>query len=230
MREKKPQYIILLISFVISLAIVGISIAYGDCMSQDMLLNRLLLPIFRLLCFITLGLVVGQIIESTGWTERLSVFARPLFSFSNLGNQCSAAFTAAFVSGVISNAMLLNFYQEQKISKMQLFLTNYMNQLPAFFLHLPTTFFIIIPLTGTAGVLYFTLTFAATLLRVICVLLFGHFYKPDFSDDAKKDPSEDTGEKQNDNNGKILKGNRVAHRGEDKSSGKENAVKKRKHC
>jgi hypothetical protein len=50
-----------------------------------------------------------------------------------------------------------------------------MNQLPAFFLHLPTTFFIVIPLTGWAGALYFLLTFAAVMLRTLCLAFYGHF-------------------------------------------------------
>ena len=59
---------------------------------------------------------------------------------------------------------------------MQLFLSNYINHFPAFFLHLPTTVFIVLPLTGTAGALYFIITFLATLLRTICFLLFGRIY------------------------------------------------------
>jgi hypothetical protein len=71
--------------------------------------------------------------------------------------------------------MLLDFYKEEKITRSQLFVSNFMNQLPAFFLHLPTTFFIVIPLTGWAGALYFLLTFAAVMLRTICLAFYGHF-------------------------------------------------------
>lgn len=219
MTKKKPQYRNLLVSFLIATAIVSFSMAYGEGMSAAILYKKLLVPIFRLLCFVTLGLVVGQTIESTGWTEHLSIVARPFFRFSNLGNRCSAAFTAAFISGVISNAMLLDFYQEKKISKLQLFLTNYMNQLPAFFLHLPTTFFIVIPLTGTAGAFYFMLTFAATLLRTLCVLLFGHFYPP-----LKKNPEYES---------LNIKGNEKENRkenekGNEKENGKGNEKKNEK--
>ncbi|MBF0200072.1 MAG: nucleoside recognition protein [Desulfamplus sp.] len=178
MREKPPKYSALVISFLIAAAVVLLSISYGEPMGLAMLYEKLIIPICRLLFFITAGLVVGQIIESTGWTESLSIVARPLFRYSNLGNRCSSAFTAAFISGVISNAMLLDFYEENKITKMQLFMTNYLNQLPAFFLHLPTTFFIVVPLTGTAGILYFAITFAATLVRTFCVIIFGHLYPP----------------------------------------------------
>jgi hypothetical protein len=56
-----------------------------------------------------------------------------------------------------------------------LFLSNFINQLPAFFLHLPTTFFIVIPLTGWAGGLYFLITFSAVILRTVLFLIYGHF-------------------------------------------------------
>jgi hypothetical protein len=85
---------------------------------------------------------------------------------------------AAFVSGVTANAMLVEFYREEKITRPQLFLTNFINQFPAFFLHLPTTFFIVIPLTGRAGALYFLLTFTAALLRTLLLLVYGHFRLP----------------------------------------------------
>jgi len=176
MKDRSPKYASLMISLGLTVLLLVFGMIWGEALSPAYALKRLVLPLLRLMGFITLGLVLGQIIEATGWTRHLSVVARPFFRFSNLGNRCSAAFTAAFLSGVTSNAMLLDFFKEKKISKAQLFLTNYVNQLPAFFLHLPTTFFIVIPLTGVAGVIYFTLTFLATLLRTVCFLVFGHFY------------------------------------------------------
>ena len=176
MKDRSPKYGTLIISFSLTLGLLALGMIWGEALSPEYAVKRLVIPLLRLMGFIVLGLVLGQIIEATGWTRHLSVVARPFFKFSNLGNRCSAAFTAAFISGVTSNAMLLDFFKEKKISKAQLFLTNYVNQLPAFFLHLPTTFFIVIPLTGVAGVIYFTLTFLATLLRTVCFLVFGHFY------------------------------------------------------
>ncbi|MCK7507837.1 MAG: nucleoside recognition protein [Desulfobacterales bacterium] len=90
-------------------------------------------------------------IEAAGWTRRLAILARPLFRFGRLGDRCGAAFTAAFASGVAANAMLQDFYKENKITRQQLYLTNFVNQFPAFFLHLPTTFFTVISMTGAAG-------------------------------------------------------------------------------
>jgi hypothetical protein len=135
-------------------------------------------PLVQLMGTIALGLVLGQVIEATGWTRRLAVLARPIFRFGRLGDRCGAAFTAAFASGVAANAMLQGFYAEGKISRRQLFLANFANQLPAFFLHLPTTFFTVIALTGRAGAWYFALTLAAALGRTFLLLLYGRFRLP----------------------------------------------------
>jgi hypothetical protein len=131
----------------------------------------------RLLIFITLGLVVGQTIEATGWTRRLAVVAALRCSDSPIWAIAAVLrFTTAFFSGVAANAMLLEFFKEKKITRRQLFLGNLMNQLPAYFLHLPTTFFIVIPLTGKAGALYFLLTFVALVIRTILVSAYGRLF------------------------------------------------------
>lgn len=171
----KSDFKPLLVSFFISTVALLAGFFLIDELSVHRVVSRLLWPLTRLILFISIGLIAGQIIEATGWTNALAVLARPLFRFSNLGNRCSAAFTAAFFSGVSANAMLLDFYKEDKIMRSQLFVSNFMNQLPAFFLHLPTTFFIVIPLTGKAGALYFLLTFLAVMLRTICLAFWGHF-------------------------------------------------------
>ncbi len=181
MNEKTPHkrqinYRKLCLSALFTLVILGVSTAYFDTLSLASGAKKLGIPLLRLMGFITIGLLAGQIIEAMGWTREVAVLARPLFRFSKMGNHCSAAFTLAFISGTAANAMLLEFYEEQKISKLQLFLANYINQFPAFFLHLPTTMFIVLPLTGIAGGFYFLITFLATLFRTLCFLTFGHFY------------------------------------------------------
>lgn len=174
--KKKVKFKKLGISLVVTLAMLLLSFAYFDTMEIGFVSKKLGFPLLRLLFFIIIGLIAGQVIEVLGWTREVAVVARPFFRFSRLGNHCSAAFTTAFLSGAAANAMLVDFYEEKKISKVQLFLANYLNHFPAFFLHLPTTMFIVLPLTGLAGAFYFLLTFLATLLRTILFLLFGHFY------------------------------------------------------
>ncbi len=163
------------ISLGLSLAMLGtIAILLPQVDGQD-LVNRVGWPVLRIVFFVGLGLIVGEIIEATGWTRSLSVLARPLFSFARLGQRCSATFTTAFISGVAANGMLVSFYQNGLIDKHRLVLTNLINQLPAFFLHLPTTLFIILPLTGTPGGIYLLLVLLAALLRTALCALYGRF-------------------------------------------------------
>jgi len=171
----KPENRAFIISVILSVIILGLGFHLVEGMNLHTLFNRLVYPLLRLMLFITIGLVAGQVIEALRWTHTLSVVARPFFRFGNLGEPCSATFSAAFISGVTANAMLLDFYTEKKITKKQLFLSNFVNQFPAYFLHLPTTFFIILPLTGKAGIIYYVLTFLATLLRTFLFLLYGRF-------------------------------------------------------
>jgi len=164
---------------ILSLSISGLILLCGVILIPDLnlrqILSKLLQPLTRLMLFITIGLLIGQIIEASGWTKTLAAVARPLFHFGRLGDHCGAAFTAAFFSGVTANAMLLSFFKDNKITRKQLFLSNFINQLPAFFLHLPTTFFIVIPLTGRAGGIYFLITFSAVILRTVLFLVYGHY-------------------------------------------------------
>ena len=170
--DKRPTRS-LFVSLGISLFIILGALMVIKELDAAQLVSRLLWPLLRLMMFITIGLLVGQIIEVSGWIKQMAVLARPLFRFGHLGDHCSAAFTTAFFSGVSANAMLLGFFKEGRISRRQLFLSNFINQLPAFFLHLPTTFFIVIPLTGWAGGLYFLITFLAVVLRTALFLVYG---------------------------------------------------------
>lgn len=174
-RSRGPRYRALLVSALTTCALLVTGLVFVDGLDGALILTKLIVPLARLLLVICVGLFVGQVLESAGWIRHLAVLARPLFSFANLGERCSAAFTTAFISGVASNSMLLGFYQDGTITKRQLYLANLINQLPAFFLHLPTTFFIVVPLTGTAGLIYFAITFAATILRTLIFALYGHF-------------------------------------------------------
>jgi hypothetical protein len=174
--QKQINYRKLILSVLFTLFILGVSAVYFEPFSLASGIKRLGLPLVRLMGLISLGLLAGQLIEAMGWTRQVAVLARPLFRYSKMGNHCSAAFTMAFISGAAANAMLLEFYEEKKISKLQLFLANYTNQFPAFFLHLPTTMFIVLPFTGIAGAYYFLITFLATLSRTVCFLTFGHFF------------------------------------------------------
>jgi hypothetical protein len=171
--NRRSSRLALSVSFTIALLVLAVGmLGYAEMGSRDVAAG-LLWPLCRLMFFIGVGLFVGQFIEATGWTRTLAALARPFFRFGRMGSLCSAAFTTAFFSGAAANAMLYDGYREGKISKKELFAANIVNHVPAYFLHLPTTMFIVLPLTGWAGALYFLITFLATVFRMVAALLFG---------------------------------------------------------
>ena len=142
-------------------------------LSAKKLYNQLASPLLRLLIYMGVGLLVGQAIESLGWAAKMGGLAAPLLNWGHLRRECGASFTAAFFSGILANTMLFTLYQEGKISHREMTVTYLLNSgLPVYLLHLPTTFFIILPLTREAGLIYLGLTLSAAALRTLAYLIY----------------------------------------------------------
>jgi hypothetical protein len=136
-------------------------------------------PLLRLLVYLGVGLLLGQAIESLGWAAKLGGWAAPVLRWGHLKAESGASFTAAFFSGILANTMLMTFYQEGKLSRREMTVTYLLNGgLPTYLLHLPTTFFIILPLTKQAGLIYLGLTLAAAVLRSVALLAYGRWRLP----------------------------------------------------
>lgn len=133
--------------------------------------ERLGHPLLGTLCFIAGGLLVGQLIEGLGWTARLGTLVWPLVKRARLPKEAGASFSVAFASGVGANTLLFTSWQEGKLDRRQLVLANLLNaSLPAYFLHLPTTFFVVYALLSQVALIYFGLTLLAAVLRCLGVL------------------------------------------------------------
>ncbi len=135
-------------------------------------------PLLRLVFFVSLGLMVANIIESLNWTHRVAKLSSPLIRLGNLSDICGASFSMAFFSGIAANTMLAEAYDQGKMNKLELIFANLFNSLPTYFLHLPTMFFITIPLIKSAAFIYVGLTFGAAFLRTLCVLLLSRIILP----------------------------------------------------
>ncbi len=132
---------------------------------------RLVHPLLRMLLYLGIGLLVGLAVEGMGWAPMLARMVRPLMRFGNLRDESGAAFTAAFFSGTTANTMLMNYWQDGRITQQEMRLSYLVNTgLPVFLLHLPTTFFIVVPMTRTAGIIYLSINAVAALARTIAVL------------------------------------------------------------
>ncbi len=140
--------------------------------------SSLIWPLIRLLCFISLGLLVATFIESLNWTSKIATLARPLIRIGNLSDTAGASFSMALFSGISANTMLAEAYEKKNISKKELILSNLFNSLPTYFLHLPTVFFITAPLIKGAAFIYVGLTFGAAIFRTVTIVILSRYLLP----------------------------------------------------
>jgi hypothetical protein len=171
---------LVLLAFTLLLGISWLSLGGASRhVTADSLYHHLGSPLLRLLAYLAVGLLVGQAIESLGWAVKLGGWTAPVLRWGHLRRESGASFTAAFFSGILANTMLWTFYQEGKLSREEMTLTYLFNGgLPVYLLHLPTTFFIILPLTREAGLIYLGLTGIAALLRSAALLLLARWRLP----------------------------------------------------
>jgi hypothetical protein len=147
-------------------------------LSWPLLWNGLFWPLIRLTFFISVGLFVGNLIESLQWTRHAARLADPLARRARLKDISAASFSMAFFSGITANTMLSEAHEKGTISDRELVLSNLFNSLPTYFLHLPTIFFIAAPFIGSTAAVYVGLTALAALLRTAAIVLAGRFLLP----------------------------------------------------
>ena len=135
-------------------------------------------PLLRLVFFVSLGLMIGNIIESLNWTHRIARIASPIIRRAHLSDITGASFSMAFFSGVTANTMLSEAYDQEKISRQELIFANLFNSLPTYFLHLPTLFFLAVPMLKGVAFVYVGLTLLAAFLRTVCILVVGRAMLP----------------------------------------------------
>jgi hypothetical protein len=139
-------------------------------------------PLLRLVFFISLGLMIGNLIESLNWTHGVARLASPLVRIAHLSDITGASFSMAFFSSVTANSMLSEAYEQEKITKQELIFANLFNSLPTYFLHLPTLFFLAVPLIKDVAFIYVGLTLFAAFLRTVCILFVGRIVLPGSKD------------------------------------------------
>ncbi|MBE0583780.1 MAG: hypothetical protein IH612_08420 [Desulfofustis sp.] len=146
--------------------------------SFGILWGQLVLPLLRLLLFISIGLLAANLLESLNWTGKIAWVARPLIRLGHFSEHVGAAFAMALVSGVAANTMLAEAYDRGDIDKRELVLANLFNSLPTYFLHLPTMMVITLPLIKGAAFIYVGITFLAALLRTLTIVGVGRLLLP----------------------------------------------------
>lgn len=140
--------------------------------------THLFWPLIRITFFVSLGLVFVNIIEALKFTHHLARLAKPLIRAGNLSPITGASFAMAFVSGVSANTMLAEGLDQGKLTKKEMILSNLFNSLPRYFLHLPTVFFLTVPLIKGAAFFYVSITFSAALLQTILIVIVARILLP----------------------------------------------------
>ncbi|MBW2505469.1 MAG: hypothetical protein JRD19_00185 [Deltaproteobacteria bacterium] len=135
-------------------------------------------PLLRLVFFISLGLMIGNLIESLNWTHGVARLSSPLIRNAHLSDITGASFSMAFFSAVTANTMLSEAYEQGRLTKQELVFSNLFNSLPTYFLHLPTLFFLAAPLLKGVAFVYVGLTLLAAFLRTVCILIVGRVLLP----------------------------------------------------
>lgn len=146
--------------------------------TPESLLHGLVLPLGSLIVFMSISLLVANILEAMNWTRFLARLAAPLVRLGRFKDVSGASFSLAFVSGFAANTMLAESYERGTLSRRELILANLFNSMPTYFLHLPTTFSLAAPFLGPVAALYVGLTFLAAILRTAGVVVAGRLFLP----------------------------------------------------
>jgi len=143
-----------------------------------MLWERLVWPLMRLIVFLSLGLLVANFIEALNWTRWIGLLARPLARLGHMSDTTSASFSMAIFSGLTANTLLAEAFDKQQISRRELIIANLFNSLPTYFTHLPTIFFITVPLIHAAAFVYIAMTVGAAVLRTVSIVIISRLILP----------------------------------------------------
>ncbi len=154
--------------------------------------QNLALPLLRILLYLSVGLMLANLIEAFNWSRHMARLAKPLVRFGRLGDVAGASFSLAFFSAQASNALLAEGVEQKRISRRELILSNLFNSSPTFLVHLPTLFSLAFSLLGATAFIYVGLTFAAALLRSFTVVLFGRLCLPVPESDSAVNTPEDS--------------------------------------
>lgn len=142
-------------------------------MSMAELWAQIVWPLCKLVGLVSVGLFVGNLIEALHWTRFLARLAQPLARAGRLCEISAASFSVAFVSGITANTMLAEAYDQGKLSRRELILSNLFNSVPTYFLHLPSMVFITAPILKSASLVYLGITVGSAVLRSVCILAVG---------------------------------------------------------
>lgn len=147
-------------------------------------------PLLRFVGMMAFGLFVATLIECFRWTRHIAKVAAPLARIAHLQPVSAASFAVAFFSGMTANSLLAESYRQGKLTRKELVFANLFNSFPAYFLHMPTIFFMAVSVLGFPAVVYVGLVSGAALLRTGLTAVVGHFFLEAHNGDMALEPEQ----------------------------------------
>lgn len=142
----------------------------------------------ELIIYISIGVLLAQILEVSGLIKYFSILAWPVTKLGGLGQTSGPAFIVAFQSGAVANSMLVASTDRGSLNKRQLYSSVLVVSCLSLFAHLPTY---VIPIGSVFGLkataMLFGVRFGAIVFEIIAILLVSNFVIRSWTD--KKFPA-----------------------------------------
>lgn len=145
----------------------------------------LVIPVMAIAMFIM------NIIQYSGLINKITWISRPLIKYGHFSKPIGITFITAFGSPSAANAMLRQLYNNNDISKNELFLAVMANAFPVMVMESRYMLPVIVPLMGEAGILIFTILLIVRFLQTVTVLTISRFLLKKSNNDMNKDIDND---------------------------------------
>ncbi len=139
-------------------------------------------PMIKLFSGLIIGLFIASFLEALKLTRKIAVFAKPLVGLARLSDVCATSFALAVFSPASANALLGEHFAEGKITKKEVILANLFNSLPSVMVHIPSLFFVAVPILGVPAIIYVVINIVAALLRTVGTIFLGRYFLRDSAD------------------------------------------------
>ena len=146
------------------------------------LIYSVLPKVYTLALYVSIGILVGWLLEITGMVQRIGRIAAPLMRRTQLPTICITSFATAFASPKAANGMLSAAEAHGEISRRSAIIGGMANSFPSGLMHLRMAGPILITTLGAAGLAYVSFAiFNSTVVLVVAIVLarFWHDTQPD---------------------------------------------------
>jgi len=134
------------------------------------------LMLFELMVVISIGVLIGQMLEVSGCIRMLSWLTLPLTGLGKVSRHAGPAYLMAFQSGAVANSMLVSQRDSGQICNRELYTSVYVVSALSLFAHLPT---FVVPIGVAFGweatVALFGVRFSAIAIQVVVTMLVSRF-------------------------------------------------------